>query len=135
MFGGDFDPISNKADWIQTVLLTDAETGAPFDLTAMSAIEIAVVYPGNAGNASGYGSGIGIANAVGLQGSLADGTITLVAPGTFQFWFKNPAMRALQPQTYDVGLTLTEAATGIVVQLFIMQASIVEGFVRRGATP
>lgn len=127
MYGGNIRKISNRADWQQVVRILARTTREPIDLTTMQNIEIAVVHPAASGGGIGDGYAT-IGNNTGLRGSLQGGEITLVAPGSFEFWFKVDRMRALPPQVYDLGCVLT-TDTSLVKQVLLCQVSIVEGFV------
>ena len=132
MFDGMLSPVSNRADWIDCVEVTDAETDEPIDLSTLQDIVLAVRFPG-AGN--GVFDGYYYAshgNRYGITASLKTGEITIIQPGIFQFWFKRGVMAGLAPQTYDVGLIMV-TADGVISQVLIGQVPVLEGFATAGA--
>ena len=104
---------SNRATWILdwTVVDTDDE---PIDLTSAT-----------------FSMGIYDAQkSLVLSGSTADGVISLITSddnNQFRWTFSDTQMRALDPGSYKVGLTIEIAS--IVTQLFTGDLSIYDGFV------
>lgn len=112
MYQGTLPPASNRADWTETLKLTDDDTGDPIDLTG-AAMAIAVR---------------DLANCLVLSGSIADGKVTLLETGVAQWSFPASAMGGLCAGEYAVGITLT--MSGTVEQVFAGTLPIIEGIVR-----
>jgi hypothetical protein len=113
MFIATLPPVSNRASWIESVELTDEETGEPIDLTGCD-IEVAVRPQGTTRPC--------------LQASTGDDTVAIVDTGVFQFTFTPDQMRSQCVGTYDVGATISR--DGETAQIVIGSVSILDGVVR-----
>lgn len=111
MLVGPFPHTSNKADWIESVGLYDADADEALDIS--TATEIVIEVKRGAGSASL------------LSGTLTGGEIELIETGVFQFSFPASQMSALDPGTYDVYCRITKDDT--TAQLIIGTLPVVSG--------
>ena len=116
MFTGSFPAQSNRADWTGSYYLWDETVGPDeyIDLTGCT-ITVTVAYQNNGGSI--------------LQATTDDDSVTLTAPGTFSWTFSANQMASLQPDSYAVGIIISqdvgdETKTD---QFFIGTLPIVEG--------
>lgn len=108
-------PVSNRADWIETIELINDDTNEVItDFTGVS-VYIAIrsrdpfqIY---------------------LSGSSEDGHIEFVPGGIIQWRFTVAEMNTLPRATYEVGITVTR--DGIVEQELIGSLPVLDGVVRR----
>jgi hypothetical protein len=112
MFIGPLSPVSNKADWSDSIELTDDTTGALIDISGATAITLEVQDPQTGGAV--------------LTASLGSG-ITLISTGVFQWSFTAAQMSNLPEKTYDVGVLITMNSQ--TTQLVIGQLPVLDGVV------
>jgi cell division protein YceG involved in septum cleavage len=110
MLTGTLTPTSNKADWIESLALDDAETGDPVDISNASEIVIEVR---------------GGSNCLRLSASLTAGSVTRVQTGVFQWQFSASQMSGLEAGTYQVLCRITKDDQ--VVQLIIGSLPVLDG--------
>jgi hypothetical protein len=108
MYTGSFAAVSNRADWSEAVVLTDAESG---DLIDISACRVTLSVTDN------Y-------RAL-LTASTDDGSITLPDVGTFMWNFSQDQMNALCPGAYPVGVRISQDTR--TCQLVIGTVNVMEG--------
>lgn len=113
MFTGQLPPVSNKATWVGSFELRDADTDDLIDISNASQITVEVRDPQSR-------------SAV-LSGSLTGGEVTRPDTGIFDWTFSATQMRALCAKTYEVGATLTQ--NGETVQLIIGTLPVIDGIV------
>lgn len=116
MYEGNLARVSNRADWIDVVEITDAETGELIDLTEASIVlELRPQFDFDCAPL--------------LTATTGNGKIVVVALGQVQFTFSRDEMIAIRPGTYDAGLTVSR--TGITEQLIIATVAVLDGIVRK----
>lgn len=111
MLTGSLDPITNREDWTETIIVSD-QNGSPIDI---SSSEIVVAIKDRE------------RRCVALSGSKSDGTIAVHALGTFSWTFPASRTRALMAGTYDVGCTIT--TNGVTSQLLVGSLPVIDGVV------
>lgn len=111
MLTGSLSPVSNRADWTDTIELTDATTGELVDLTGAT-IVLAV--------RDRRGCLI-------LEASTDNGRITFPITGQIHFEFPVSTVRGIAPGTYDIGLTMTR--DDMTEQILIGSVAISNGVV------
>ncbi len=116
MYEGTLPRVSNRADWIEVVEITDADTGELIDLTDASLV--LEVRPQHHTGCSPT-----------LSASSSDGKIVIIDLGQAQFTFTRDEMIGVKPGTYEAGLTISRA--GITEQLIIATVAILDGIVRK----
>ena len=109
-----FPPQSNRASWLFVGLITDYDDN-PIDLTGCSILfhirgDDNWPYPG-------------------LTASTDAGNLTIVALGTFQWFFTRDEMQSLQAVQYPTGLTLTNDDGTQTVQISTGPLNIYDGVV------
>ncbi|MBR0741155.1 hypothetical protein JQ581_29910 [Bradyrhizobium liaoningense] len=109
MYTGYFATASNRADWTEAVVLTDAESGEVIDI-ADCRVTLTVADDGGC---------------VRLRASTDDGSITLPDVGTFQWDFDATQMSGLCPGAYRVGVRISRDDR--TVQLVIGNINVMEG--------
>ncbi|MCB5205004.1 hypothetical protein LH464_21290 [Neorhizobium sp. T786] len=114
MYEAQLNPISNRADWIETIELVDDDTGEVItDLTGVTAVvEVR-------SRAPCYRH---------LGGTTEDGRIIIADGGIIQWRFTAQEMRGLSPGPYEIGFTITR--DGITEQELIGSLPVVDGVVR-----
>jgi hypothetical protein len=119
-------PASNRADWIETCMVLDNDTGDPIDLSVAS-ITMTVINSKrnpnaymNSGYYGRYDPGVII-----LRGSTGTGEIVVVDLGTFQWHFTAAQMNSLPQGEYSIGIRLTQDDQ--TMQLVIGALSVMEG--------
>jgi len=114
MYEAILNPISNRADWIETIELIDDETGEVLtDLSGLSAsVEIRSRQP--------YCRRLG--------GTSNDGRIIFTDGGVIQWHFTVEEMRSLEPGLYQLGFTITRE--DVTEQELIAALPIIDGVVR-----
>lgn len=113
MYNVTFDPISNRADWIETFELINDDTGEA--ITDLDDVDVKIEVRGR-----DYCRV--------LTGSKDDGTITELGGGVMQWHFTATQMRSLCYGTYEVGLIITR--DDITEQELIGVLPVVDGVVR-----
>jgi len=103
---------TNNADWNMGIHVTDANSNAPIDFTG-AAIEIEVK---------------DIDGCKRLEGSIADGRVTLPAVGTIEWMFPASAMNGLCPGAYNMGGVYE--LNGATVSLFTGELIVIDGVAR-----
>jgi len=114
MYDAQLNPISNRADWIETIELVDDDTSAIIEnLDGVTvAMEVRSRHP----------------YCRRLTGSTEDGRIVFAPGGIIQWRFTAQEMRALEAQTYEIGVTVTR--DGITEQELIGTLPVVDGVIR-----
>jgi len=124
---GSVSAPSNRADWIETVLVSDDDTGDPIDLSTTT-INLTVTNARRNPN-SYFGPGYGSPYEWGplrMTGSTTTGEIVVVDLGTFQWTFPAIRMANLLQGEYQIGIRL-ETADGQIAQLIIGTLTVMEG--------
>lgn len=103
---------TNNADWSMGIQVTDANTDAPVDFTG-AVIEIEVKDTNGCRR---------------LEGSIADGRVTLPAVGTIEWLFPVDAMKGLCPGSYNMGGVYE--LNGATVSLFTGELIVIDGVAR-----
>lgn len=114
MFDATLEPVSNRADWIETIELVDDDTGEI--ITDLSGVSVALQV-----RARDCCSPI-------LSASSDAGTITIGEGGIIQWHFTKTQMGGLCAGVYDIGITVTR--DGITEQELIGTMPVLEGVVR-----
>ena len=105
--------VSNRADWSDTIELTDADTGDAIDLSSASiVVEVA----------DDYGRIV-------LSATTDNGKVTVLSAGNAQFSFTRDEMATLCPGTYRVGGTVT--IDDETEQVFFGTVPVIDGVVQR----
>ena len=114
MYDAQLKPVSNRADWLETIELIDDDTGQTItDLNGVSVkIEIRQL--------SGFYRA--------LVGSSDDGHVTFPGNGIIQWHFTRTEMSALVAGTYEIGITVT--LNDFTEQELIGSLPVVDGVVR-----
>lgn len=115
MYDKNIPRASNRADWIETIEITDGDTGQLIDLEEASLL-LEVRHQQTRCEPI-------------LSASTSNGKITVIELGRAQFVFPRSEMLCVCPSTYDVGLTVER--DGITEQLIIATVAIVDGIVRK----
>ncbi len=103
---------TNNADWNMQIHVTDADSGVPVDFTGAT-IEIEVK------DANGCRK---------LEGSVADGRVTLPDTGVIEWLFPAASMEGLCPGSYNMGAVYQ--LNGATVSLFTGQLVVIDGVAR-----
>lgn len=114
MYNVTFDPISNRADWIESIEFVDDDTEAVITDLDDVTIEIEV--------RDRYRCRC-------LSGSTDDGTILPLGGGVMQWHFTADQMRSMCAGTYEVGLIFTR--DDITEQELIGTLPVLDGVVNR----
>ena len=119
---------SNRADWIDTCLVLDDDTGDPIDLST-TIITMTVTNRRRNPNAY-YGKGYFYdppvyLDAISLKGSTETGEIVVVDLGTFQWTFPAMRMNGLPQGEYVIGIRLNQG--GQIAQAAIGVITVMEG--------
>lgn len=115
MYDARFQPVSNRADWIQPFEIIDDSTGEVItDLSGVSVI-IEVREQGSC-----YAR---------LSGTTDNGKVTDLGGGVMQWFFPRSEMIGVCPNTYEVGLTFER--DDVTTQILIGIVPIVDGIVSR----
>lgn len=109
MYTGYFATASNRADWMEAVLLVDSDSG---DVIDISGCRVTMTVRDERGCAR-------------LTASTDDGSIILPDTGTFQWDFDATAMSGLWAGAYQVGVRLSQDDR--TVQLIIGNINVMEG--------
>jgi hypothetical protein len=109
MYKGTLQAVSNREDWSQAIVVTDAETG---ETVAISRAALWVCRENDPACPV-------------LSGSTADGKLVLTTDG-FDIAFAPADLGALEPGMYAVFVRI-ELPTGQVVQLIAGELPVVEG--------
>jgi hypothetical protein len=111
MLTGTLSQVSNQADWIESLEITDADTGDVIDLSDATEIIIEIKTQGR--------------DNVLQSASLTDETVEHVETGVIQWSFTDTQMQTLCSGTYDVKIRITK--DDIVTQLFIGTLPVLDG--------
>jgi hypothetical protein len=127
MYYGNISTASNRADWMEVVVLTDEDTGDAIDI---SACRITVTVKKLERQPNFYGAGFYYDypvqyGGITLTGSTDDGTITMPDVGTFQWEFDETRMNGLPPGEYLIGVRISQ--DGRTMQLIAGTVIIFEG--------
>lgn len=114
MYEATLKPVSNRADWIETVELVNDDTGEV--ITNLNDV-VVVVAVRTCDPPTTY-----------LTGSSQDGHIEFVPGGIIQWRFTAAEMRSLAARTYEIGVTVTR--DGITEQELIGVLPVLDGVVR-----
>jgi hypothetical protein len=131
MYTGNISTASNRADWQETFVLTDEETGEAIDISGARITLSAVYRPRNPNYSpryvgyGDYGPTVQLGGLV-LTGSTDTGEITLVDVGTFQWLFTQDRMASLCQGEYQLGVRISQ--NGSTMQLIIGTVNVIEGF-------
>lgn len=111
MYIGELKSVSNREDWKVPITVVDDDTDEAVDITGAT-ITVAIRRQGcsSADMTLTVGSGV---------------TITDADDGIFEFAFTVTQMRTLDPDTYDIGITVT--IDGETTQLFSGTVPILDG--------
>lgn len=109
MYTGFFATTSNRADWSEAIVLTDAESGELIDISGCR-VTLTVSDENKCAR---------------LTASTDDGTITLPDVGTFQWDFPATQMGGLCPGAYSVGVRISQDER--TAQLVIGSVNVMEG--------
>jgi hypothetical protein len=131
MYNGNVSIASNRADWQEAMVLTDADTGDLIDIS-LCRITMTVRRLSRNPNYSGQGfydgfydgnpaPGVGAA----LTGSTDTGEITLPDVGTFQWLFTFDRMACLRQGEYEIGVRISQDSR--TMQLIIGVVTVFEG--------
>lgn len=114
------EPVTNRETWIEAFQFIDQETGETIDLidpdTEAALIDSATVTIREQGTRGQV-----------LSGTLADGTIALLADGVLQIEFSVTQMGSLCNKTYDIGAVLTK--DGQTVEFLLGTLPVLDGIV------
>jgi len=126
-YGYVSSPASNRADWIETALVLDDDTGDPIDL---SLCRITMTLTNMRRNPNTYMGGYGLygptyLDMITLTGSTDTGEIVVVALGTFQWTFTASQMSALPQGEYMIGIKMNQDDQ--TVQAVIGALTVLEG--------
>lgn len=115
MYIGSFKPTSNRETWSEVITLTDSVSGELIDISNC-VINMAVTD--------------GDRNCSVLTASIGSG-IELIEETSFQFKFLRSQMCALEPKSYDVGITIALEGDedGTTSQLFAGSVPVYRGVV------
>jgi hypothetical protein len=114
MYDAQLKPVSNRADWIETIELIDDDTGQVItDLTGVT-VKLEIRRLTDCWSA--------------LVGSSDDGHVTFPGNGVIQWHFTKLEMSNLSLGTYEIGVTVT--LDDFTEQELIGSLPIVEGVVR-----
>jgi len=114
MYDAQLKPVSNRADWLETIELIDDDTGQVItDLTGVTVrIEVRRIPCGSHT----------------LSGSSDDGHVTFPGNGIIQWQFTRSEMSNVSAGTYDIGVTVT--LNDFTEQELIGSLPVVDGVVR-----
>ena len=130
MYTGHVSTASNRADWQESFVLVDEETGDLIDISLCRITMTLIRRPRNPNNYTRDGyyglPETGLSAGVALTGSTDTGEITLPDVGTFTWIFTADRMAGLCQGEYQLGLRISQDER--TVQLIIGTANIVEGF-------
>lgn len=133
MYNGNISTASNRADWQETCVLTDVDTGDPIDISLCTITMTVATAPRIASPPGAYGrydyggpilTGTSYAVPI-LTGSTDTGEITVVDLGTFEWLFPAPRMAILEQGVYQVGIRISQDER--IVQLIAGTVSVIEG--------
>lgn len=132
MYQINFKQVSNCADWIESVELTDEDTGDPIDLTGWTiTLQVSWQTPRGQGFVRGnYGPGAYGYSTLAINGitaSTTNGKITVPAPGIFTWTFRASDLSGLPAGNYEVGVIMENAPA--TTQLILGVVPVVNGVV------
>lgn len=114
MYEAQLKPVSNRADWLETIELIDDDTGQVItDLTGVT-VKVEVRQMPNYCRA--------------LSGTTEDGHVTYPGYGVIQWHFTKSEMSNLSAGTYEIGVTVT--LDDFTEQELIGSLPVVDGVVR-----
>jgi hypothetical protein len=126
MYHVTFPPQSNRASWIFVGLITDLNDN-PIDISSCTMVfQISPKRPGGDFYSNQYHDTY---SGAGLTASSANGKLTVIDLGKFQWFFTLQDMQSLCAGTYDTGLTLTNNDGTQTVQLSVGPLPITDGVV------
>ena len=106
MYDGQLEPVSNRADWVETITLTDLDGLNPVVTAAKVRVK---------------------GGCIDIQKTMDDGITYDNATGALVFMIPDTDLRSAAPGSYDVGILLT--INGAEVQLFAGTVQIIGGIV------
>jgi hypothetical protein len=115
MYEANLKPVSNRADWIETIELVDDDTNDVIE--DLSGVEVFI----EVRSRDPYHRC--------LSGSVDDGHIILIPGGVIQWQFTANEMHSLCAGTYEVGITVVR--DGITEQELIGSLPVLDGVMRR----
>ena len=124
---GNISTPSNRADWIDTVMVMDDDTGDPIDLSTCSITLTVTNRRRNPNIYTGIGGYYGplFLDLIILTGSTGTGEITGVDLGTFQWHFTAGQMNNLPQGEYVIGVRITQDDQSM--QVMIGTVTVMEG--------
>lgn len=114
MYEAQLKPVSNRADWLETIELIDDDTGLVISDLSGVTVNIEVRQMPNSIRA--------------LSGSSDDGHVTYPGHGVIQWHFTKSEMSNLCAGTYEIGVTVTRS--DLTEQELIGSLPVVDGVVR-----
>lgn len=114
MYDAQLKPVSNRADWIETIELIDDDTGQI--ITDLSDVTVKI----EVRKTPCYSQM--------LAGTSEDGHVTYPGNGAIQWHFTRSEMAGLSAGTYEIGVTITR--DDITEQELIGSLPVVDGVVR-----
>lgn len=114
MYEAQLKPVSNRADWIETIELVDDDNEQL--ITDLSGVTMRIEVRDPARRRC-------------LSATTEDGHITFVGHGVIQWHFTRQEMSQLCAGTYEIGITV--ARDGITEQELIGSIPVVDGVVRQ----
>jgi len=115
MLNAKLKPVSNQGDWSTAMQFIDRASGDPVDLGGDSFR--LVLRPLAAGGR----------RRPALAGSTVTGELSLPSLGILAVYFPASAMRALEPGTYEVGLSISNGV--LTAQVIVGRLPIIDGVV------
>lgn len=103
MYQGTLPPVSNRADWYETMQVFVPETNEPFDLTDANIVVQLSRCP--AGDWRGWDYGFYDTSGWAISATTVNGRAS-AGEGEFTFHFNREDMTGLCPGTYAVGITI-----------------------------
>lgn len=117
MWTGQLDPVSNREDWLDNIIIKDFDTGVPIPLDGEGTdLTLAVSPKGSRAYPV-------------LLASISNGRLTVdpLVPTIATMTFTRAEMQQLPPGEYDVGITMLYQGT--VSQIFAGRMPIIDGVV------
>jgi hypothetical protein len=114
MYEAQLKPVSNRADWLETIELIDDDTGQVITDLSEVTVKLEVRQMPNCYRA--------------LTGSSDDGHVTYPGNGVIQWHFTKSEMSNLCAGTYEIGVTVT--LDDFTEQELIGSLPVVDGIVR-----
>jgi hypothetical protein len=103
MFSLRFKPVSNQADWLCNVQMTDKATGELLDLTGGSAPLTWTIEARLVGRRP-------LRPWLAASSTDGSGALTVAGLGILKIWFPVAQMQSLEPGSYEISLIVTNGA-------------------------